>query len=253
MSWEDPDEPPVSISFAVSSGEPGARTLDAVAVSTRADRRRFAAASLLPAVDKAFARLRGELADWPNPHPGGVPAAEEEYSRVLDPVKYRLLGVRTDAWIEVVVAAGLGVAEKRDPTTVTWVGEAALEPHAVTVLVGSPGTQPVAIGRAASQAADDCFVQIGVGAPAEVLGRQPDCGCDACDSGSAHVLESLDSAFILALSGGVYAVREGDRVVRRSLDGWSSNGVDSAEAERWLTEAAGGRRTHGVVAGDPWR
>ena len=89
-----------------------------------------------------------------------------------------------------------------------------------------------------------------MGEPAEVLESQPDCGCDACDTGSADLLETVDSAFILALDGGVYVVREGERVVRRTLDGCSSSGV--SDAERWLDEAAAGRRTEGVVAGEPW-
>jgi hypothetical protein len=45
-------------------------------------------------------------------------------------------------------------------------------------------------------------------------------------------------------------VHEGDYVVRRTLDGWSSSGV--SDAERWLDDAGAGRRTDGVVAGEPW-
>ena len=106
------------------------------------------------------------------------------------------------------------------------------------------------MGVAPSQSAEEAFVQVGVGEPAEVLEQQPDCGCDACDTGSGDLLETLDDAFVLALSGGVYAVREGAQVVRRHLDGWGANGV--ADAEQWLADAAAGRRTDGVVAGEPW-
>lgn len=252
MSWEEPDDPPVSLVLATPSGEPVRLTLDGVAVSTSPDRRRFAASSLLPAVDDAFARLRGDLADWPNPHPGGRAAIEEEYSRCLEPEKYRLLAVRADAWVEAITGAGLGVAEQVDPSCVSWLDEPFLTLSRVTVVRGRVGTQPIVVGIAPSQGADEAFVQVGVGEPVEVLDRQPDCGCDACDSGSADLLETIDSAFILALSGGVHVVREGDRVVRRSLDGWGSNGVDGTEADRWLAEAAAGRRTDGVVAGEPW-
>ena len=49
----EPDEPPVSLSLSTPADEAGRQTLDGVAVSTRPDRRRFAAASLLPAVDEA--------------------------------------------------------------------------------------------------------------------------------------------------------------------------------------------------------
>ena len=80
----------------------------------------------------------------------------------------------------------------------------------VTVVRGREGTQPVVVAVAPSPSAEEAFVQIGVGEPTEVLDRQPDCGCDACDTGSADLLGTLDDAFVLALSGGVYTVREGD-------------------------------------------
>ncbi|SFB05744.1 Glyoxalase-like domain-containing protein [Nocardioides alpinus] len=254
MSWEDGgDEPAVSLTLAVPGGELTGHPLDGVAVSTRPDRRRFAAAALLPAVDEAFARLRGDLADWPDPHPGGRRPAEDEYSRVTDPSRYRLLGVRADAWVDVLTSTGLGVAETVDPAAATWLGEHVLTPSRVTLVRGREGTQPVVVARCPSSEAAEAFVQVGVGEPTEVLDRQPDCGCDACDTGSADLLETVDTAFVLALSGGVYAVREGDQVVRRTLDGWGSSGrFARGEQAAWLAEAAEGRRTAGVVRGEAW-
>ena len=239
-------EPLASLSFGVPADEVTSVVLDGVGVSSRADRRRFSASALLPAVDAAFARLRGDLADWPDPHPGGRRAAEEEYSRRDHPERYRLLAARADAWVEAVVAAGLGGAERVDPASVTWVEPSPLSPSRTTVLRGRPGTLPVVV----SLLDDETFVRVGVGEPVESLDLQPDCGCDACDTGSADLLDTLDAAFVLALSGGVLVVREGDRVVRRSLDGWSASGVDDGAG--WLEEAEGGRRTAGVVAGAPW-
>lgn len=254
MSWHAGDdvavvEPAASLSFGVPvAGAPGL-VVDGVGVSTRADRRRFAASALLPAVDAAFARLRGDLADWPDPHPGARAAAEEEYSRCLDPQKYRLLAVRSDAWVEAIVAAGLGTAYAADPRTVRWAGDHVLDPMRVTVVRGRDGTQPIVVGVAPSQGVDDTAVQVGVGEPVEILERQPDCGCDACDTGSEDLLDTLDNGFVLALSGGVYAVRDRTGVVTRSIDGWAGTG---AAGEQWLDEAATGRRTDGVVAGEPW-
>lgn len=243
------DEPVASLTLAVPSGDLAGHLLDGVAVSTRSDRRRLPAACLLPAVDEAFARLRGDLADWPNPHPVGVPPAEEEYSRRDRPERYRLLAARTDAWVDAVVVAGLGTAERVDPGAVAWVDPSPLPASRTTVLRGRPGTLAVVVALLD----DETFVRVGVGEPVEVLDLQPDCGCDACDTGSADLLEAVDAAFLLALSGGVHVVRAGDRVVRRSLDGWSGTGSFGLdEAERWLAEAADGRRTDGVVAGEPW-
>jgi hypothetical protein len=252
MAWDDDDVPATSLSLAVPHPESSTLVLDQVQVTTRPDRRRFAASALLPAVDEAFARLRGSLADWPNPHPDGAPPLEEEYSRATDPERYRLLGVRADAWIEVLTARGLGTAETKDPDEVAWVGDIHGRFNRVTVLRGRTGTQPVTVGCAPSQSADEAFLQVGVGEPAHVLESQPDCGCDACDTGSADLLETVDSAFILALGGGVYVVREGSKVVTRSLDGWGGTGLAGDEAERWLAEAAERRRTEGVVSGVAW-
>lgn len=251
ISWgEQTDEPAVSLSLAVASGEPSSHTLDEIAVSTHPDRRRHPAASLLPAVDEAFARLRGELADWPNPHPDGGPTRnEDDYSRVTDPGRYRLLAVRADAWVEAITAARLGVAEQVDPAAVRWMGDQHLLPSRSVVLRGLPGTQAVMV----AMFQDETFVRLGVGDPVEVLELQPDCGCDACDSGSADLLDSIDGAFTLALSGGVYVVRDGSKVVTRSLDGWSASGDFARDEQaRWLAEAADGRRTDGVVRGEPW-
>lgn len=248
-SWSDDAAPATSVAVTLPGGVPAA-TLDGVLVTALPDRRRFAAAGLIPAVDDAFARLRGDLADWPDPHPGGREPLEEEYSRVLDPGKYRLLAARADAWVEAIVGAGLGTARECAPEAVVWEGEAVLVPTRVVVVTGPEGTQPVVVGVAPSMSAEEAFVQVGVGEPVEVLAQQPDCGCDACDRGSGDLLDVIDDAFVLALSGGVYAVREGQQVVRRSLDGWGSSGV--ADGERWLADAAAGRRTHGVVAGRPW-
>ena len=63
----------------------------------------------------------------------------------------------------------------------------------------------------------------------------------------------VDDAFVHALSGGVYAVRGRRRSVVRHFNGLSSHGrFADGEQEQWLEQAAAGRRTDGVVAGDAW-
>jgi hypothetical protein len=249
VSSVDDEAPPTSLGVSLPVAAQTSVNLDGVRVTTYGDRRRFPATALLPAVDAAFARLRGDLADWPDPHPDGSPPLEEEYSRETDPGRHRLLAVRSDAWVEAITGAGLGRAEVVDPTDVEWMAEQHLEPSRVTVVRGGPGTQPIVVGLFDGET----FVQVGVGEPVEVLERVPYCGCDACDDGSASLLSAIDDAFVLVLCGGVYVVRERGRSVTRSLDGWSgTGGFASGEAEHWLADAAGGGRTDGVVAGEPW-
>jgi len=150
-----------------------------------------------------------------------------------------------------VTMAGMSIPVAAIREQIAWAGDRIVEPTRVTLVEGRPGTRPVVIGTAPLRDADDAVVQVGVSDPVEVLELQPACGCDACDTGSSDLLGTLDDAFVLALSGGVYAVRDGERVVRRSLDGWSAS--DVRDGERWLDDAAAGRRTDGVVRGEPWR
>jgi hypothetical protein len=247
------DGPATSVALGQPVPDVDRHVLDGVEVTVVPDRRRFGAIALLPAVDAAFARRRGDLADWPDPHPGGAAPNEEEYSRCEDPGRYRLLGVRADAWVEEIVSAGLGSATPVAPDGIAWAGDQHLRPTRATVLRGRHGSVPVVVAWASMEDVDDTVVLVGVGEPTHLLDRQPDCGCDACDTGSADLLSTVDGAFVLALSGGVHVVREGDRVVTRTLDGWSaSGGFERGEQQRWLDEAAAGRRTDGVVRGEPW-
>ena len=77
-------------------------------------------------------------------------------------------------------------------------------------------------------------------------------GVDARDVDD-HEVGRIDDAFVQALTGGVYAVRDGRSLVVRSLDGWSSSGLhEPDEAAQWLADAVDGRRTEGVLAGASW-
>ena len=79
------ESPATSLALELPVPEVVQLHLDEVAVTGGAGPAPVGAAALLPAVDAAYARRRGDLADWPNPRPGGEPALEEEYSRVLHP------------------------------------------------------------------------------------------------------------------------------------------------------------------------
>lgn len=51
---------------------------------------------------------------------------------------------------------------------------------------------------------------VALGRPEVVVERQPDCGCDACDSGSRDLLEAVDAA-ISHVVGGPFVVLRGDK------------------------------------------
>lgn len=210
MSWQDPDQPVASLVLAVAGGELTRHRLDGVAVTTRPDRRRFAASALQPSHGSGSARERA------------------------------------GAWVRAVVDAGLATVEDVD---VEWAEDIAVEVTGATRLHGPAGTQAVTVVRGVHPLDGHDVVVIGVGDPVVVLERQPQGGSPRV----AEQVDRIDDAFVLALSGGVYAVRGRRRSVTRHLDGVESSGrFADGEVEQWLEQAAAGRRTDGVVAGDPW-
>jgi hypothetical protein len=153
---------------------------------------------------------------------------------------------RAEAWAESLVSSGLAVAEE---TEVVWAEGIAIDVVGATRLSGPAGTQPITVVRGVHPLDRHDVVVIGIGDPVEVLERQPTIG----DPTTAEQVDRIDDAFVHALSGGVYAVRGRRRSVVRYLDGWASSGrFADGEAVQWLEQAAAGRRTDGVVAGDAW-
>ena len=102
-----------------------------------------------------ISELRSEVAEryerlglpsWPDPHPHLTPPKEEEYSRVTDPARYRLAGLRARAWVDALVSAGLGSAEPVEPAEVTWAGEQRRRCTRAVRVRGADGTQPILVG-----------------------------------------------------------------------------------------------------------
>ncbi|MEV6302115.1 DUF6226 family protein [Actinoplanes sp. NPDC051861] len=129
------------------------------------------------------------MPSWPNPH-AGRDATDDEYSRVTDPARYRIVHARARAW-----AAALA-----ELPGVRTDGDRVTSPR--------PGTLPLFLTEIDNEPA---ILQISVVRPDIVLDRLPDCGCDACDWGSADLLEAIDAR--------VRAVVEGPFVHVRG-DGW---------------------------------
>ena len=205
---------------------------------------------LLDAVDEAFAVTGRGLAPWPDPHPDRRPR-EEEYSRLSDPAKWRIIGARADAWVVALPAAGLAEVERdaairweAPPGTVLSRADR-LVPHVA-------GGLPLVVARSRLGPVDDAGVTLGVGDPAVVIGWIPDCGCDACDSGSQDVLDELDEVIVGVVSGAFRRVVSGDRVITViGTDRWNasssgSGGFDRGEVARILADPTGWREVSGV-------
>jgi Family of unknown function (DUF6226) len=205
-------------------------------------------------VASAFRVTGASTPGWPDPHEDDPTPGEEEYSRCLDPYKYRIVCARADAWV--VALTRLGLAHARAvPVTGLWRDEPdrLLPDRAVLLEPVQPGALPLVLAHRNGSEGRAASVQVGAGHPAVLVGSSPDCGCDACDLGSAHHLEELDAAVLPVVTGELVHVRAPRVTVMSTGTGWQVSGsLRRVDAERMLEKARAGRSRHRVVRGDRW-
>lgn len=203
---------------------------------------------LVAAVEAACLETGHGLTPWAHPHPDRSPL-EEEYSRVTDPGKWRIIGARADAWLAVLARAGL--ADVEPDAHVDW----GVPPWTVVTRTDravprAPGAIPLVVARSRLDAVDDAGVTLGVGDPAVPLKAIPDCGCDACDSGSQDVLNELDQWVLGVVTGAYRRLWKGDREIT-VIAGvrWNASGrFARGEVESILSRPDGWHQ----LAGAPW-
>lgn len=193
---------------------------------------------LLGAVDAAFKVTRRGLASWPDPHPDRLPH-DEEYSRLADPTKWRIIGARADAWLA--ATADLGLVTVQRDVKVQW---AALPSTVVSRTDRSTphatGALPLVLARSQVGTVDDAGITLGVGDPAICMAWFPHCGCDACDSGSQDVLDDLDAHIRGVVTGAFRRLSSGDREVTIIGHGQrSASGVRGRDVDAVLADPAG--------------
>ena len=111
---------------------------------------------LLAAVDAAFAVTARGLIPWPDPHPDRPPL-DEEYSRVLDAAKWRIIGARAEAWLAALVDAALAVIER--DASVRWRAEPGPDISRTDRVVGlAEGALPLIVARSRIGDVDDAGV-----------------------------------------------------------------------------------------------
>lgn len=231
------------------------------------------------AVDAAF-RTTGRILDpWADPHaqphsPDRWDAAEAEYSRCLDPAKWRVVDARFDAWQ--IALSGLGLASVERDVGIEQVGEWHTRlGRADRIVPVRPGALPIVglLTRVAmaggTHQSDDIVrtqrtaptdqigggVTVGVGDPAVLVAILPDCGCDACDSGSQAELDQMGEYLLDVVTGNFQHLRRS--VPRRfmaeqSITVWSGSthgrNVARNDAARVLADPRGWIETTGL----PW-
>lgn len=178
---------------------------------------------VLDAVEAAFREAARGLDPWPDPR-AGRPAAPDAYSRLTDPERYRIVGARADAWRSALV--GLGLADV-GTSTVRWTTPPrTVLTGAETVVPRAPGALPLILARSAIGPIPDAGVTLGVGDPATCIAWFPDCGCDACDTGSQDLLDDLDAHLAAIVEGRFRRLsRRGATIMSLGDGGWSASGI----------------------------
>ena len=199
---------------------------------------------LLADVERAFAVTGVDTPSWPDPHlgPDGemLDPREEEYSRCLDPGKYRILAARAEAWAQVLAARGWAEREEvADGDALPWLIAPQAPTHRATVLrPDRAGAQTLLLVCTAPEGEtgssdleqDEALlpgIVVGLGDPALAAETLPDCGCDACDSGSRDLLEQLDQS-VLSIIDGSYEVEVSPRG-RRERSSFGASAGSGAE------------------------
>lgn len=210
-------------------------------------------AELTRAVDVAFATTAHGLEPWPDPHPNRAPLADE-YSRVLDPRKWRIIPARAEAWC--IAAVDLGLATLERDAAVRWATDPGHRHARVDRLMPrSVNSLPLVLAYSAFEGVDVNAVTIGVGDPAVEVTGVPLCGCDACDSGSQAELDLLDEHLVGVVGGQFRHLTDGERtIVVHGAHRWSAAGdFERDEVDRVLADSSGWHEVTGpswLPAGD---
>ncbi|MDF2732441.1 MAG: hypothetical protein K0S92_1073 [Desertimonas sp.] len=179
---------------------------------------------LQAAVEAAFLQTSRASVRWADPHRDQSSVPADAYSRLTNPVKWRILGARTDAWLIALVDAGLAVVDRH--ATVAWKSQPGpVMSHAERVVPVAAGALELVVAHSQVGDVDDAGVVLGAGDPAECVNWFPDCGCDACDSGSQNELDHLDAHLLSIVTGSFRRVSDGQRVITViGEDEWSASG-----------------------------
>jgi hypothetical protein len=205
------------------------------------------------------------LPSWPNPHLGMASPREEEYSRVTEPNRYRIVHARARVWADRLGdSAGVHI-ETLAPAPLDDEGHLGWFDRGVRLTSSRPGTLPLLLlerdVRLAELDAYLAALHISVRQPEVILGIFPDCGCDACDSGSDDLLRAIDET-ISHVIGGQYVVLRGKGWhAQWHPDGGESGGTgrgpDHAQVMELCRQLATGRdvrlpRGTQAFVGRPW-
>lgn len=204
------------------------------------------AAEWVKAVEEAFEVTGRAHVQWPDPHTDRGPA-DDEYSRVTNGEKWRIISARADAWLSVLGDAGVATIER--DVSVVWRSEPRTRiTRSDRAVPRRAGALPLVIARSTVGDVPDAGVTLGVGDPAECVAWIPNCGCDACDSGSQNELSELDQVVIGVVLGTFRRLTAGRRqITQLHAGGWSASGsFRQREVDAILADPRGWHELSGV-------
>lgn len=169
---------------------------------------------LLDDVDAAFAVTGADTPQWPNPYKNGPEPDEEAYERSTNPEKFLIVVARARAWTKVLLDRGWA----REASHVDWALRPMEPGGAETVLEpAADGAVPLVLTTHTPVDTDHPFnVTIAAGDPAVTLASLPDCACDGCDSGSAELLQEMDTWILSVVDGSLEVAVAADHAVVRT-------------------------------------
>jgi len=177
-------------------------------------------------VAASYARLG--LPSWPDPHPAIASPVLEEYSRVTSPERYRVVEARASVWAEVLSTLPSVEVEPVALTDLDRVAQAGGATAGVRVSSTRLGTLPLLLVTEQVPLAEGgqtmAVLRICVDRASVVLASAPECGCDACDSGSHSLLEAIDDTISEFVGGPSVLLRGPDWYADWRPGGGSSGG-----------------------------
>jgi hypothetical protein len=152
------------------------------------------------------------MPSWPDPRPGMASPLADEYSRVTQPERYRIVQVRARAWARALQAVPGVEAETLTPAPLDTDGHLGHFDRGVRLTSQLSGTLALLLlerdARIRQGEAVLPVLHISVDRPEISVTMLPDCGCDACDSGSEDLLQAIDET-IISIVGGTSVVLRG--------------------------------------------
>lgn len=150
------------------------------------------------------------LPSWPDPHGNGAPR-DEEYSRVTEPERYRIVHARAQVWANTLGELPGVTVEPLASGPLDADGRLGRFDRGRRLTSPRPGTLPLLLlERDAPLSGLDTsltVLHVSVVRPEVGLAMLPYCGCDACDTGSADLLRAVDEAIGNVVGGPFVALR----------------------------------------------